>query len=246
MNDFLKFLKIVLKINSFYYNRLLKLKRVYFYFNDKYRILSFLLTGRLKDFMNKTAKILSYIFDGSFISIPIFLVICLMIVESKIAAVGWALLCLLFGIIIPYLYMYFLYKKKRINDMHVPRKEDRIKPLVVSCTSYIICFFMLYALEGPLFLKSIFAISIISTIILTVITYFWKISLHTSWITFIVITFNILFGRWMLLLVPLIPVIGWARVRIKKHTTIQVVLGAGISTVTTFFIYYNYGFINLF
>jgi len=130
--------------------------------------------------------------------------------------------------------------------MHIPEKEDRIKPLVVACISYIICFIILYILKGPLFLKSIFAVIIVSTIILTIITYFWKICLHTSGITFMVITFIILFGKWMLLMILLIPLIGWARVRIKKHTVNQVILGTGISTITTFFIYYNYGFINLF
>jgi len=196
--------------------------------------------------MNKFATTISYIFDGSFISVPIFLIVCLTVVDNKIEAINWAFLCLLFGTVIPYLYICFLYKKKEINDMRIPEKEDRIKPLVVACISYIICFIILYVLDGPLFLKSIFAASIVSTVILTTITYFWKISLHTSWITFMVITFNILFGRWMLLMIPLIPVIGWARVRIKEHTMNQVILGVGISTVTTFFIYYNYGFINLF
>lgn len=196
--------------------------------------------------MNKFATTISYIFDGSFISVPIFLIICLMKVDNKIEAINWAFLCLLFGTVIPYLYICFLYKKKEINDMHISEKENRIKPLVVACISYIICFIILYVLDGPLFLKPIFAASIVSTVILAIITYFWKISLHTSWITFMVITFNILFGRWMLLMIPLIPVIGWARVRIKEHTMNQVILGVGISTVTTFFIYYNYGFINLF
>jgi len=196
--------------------------------------------------MNKIARTISYIFDGSFISIPVFLIICMVVVDNKIEAIKWASICLLFGTVIPYLYIGFLYKKREINDMHIPRREDRIKPLVVSSISYMVCFIILNVLEGPLFLKSIFAVSIVSSIILTVVTYFWKISLHTSWITFVVITFNILFGRWMLLMVPLIPVIGWARVRIKKHTVNQVILGVGISTITTFFIYYNYGFINLF
>lgn len=199
-----------------------------------------------RDFANKFAKIISYVFDGSFISIPILLIICLIVVDNKIEAVGWAFLCLLFGVVIPYLYVVFLYKKKEINNIHIPKKEDRIKPLLVSCISYTICFIVLYVLDGPLFLKSIFAVSVVSIIILTIITYFWKISLHTSWITFIVITFNILFGRWMLLMIPLIPVIAWARVRIKEHTVNQVVLGVGISTITTFFIFYNYGFISLF
>lgn len=196
--------------------------------------------------MNKFAKIISYIFDGSFISIPILLVICLIVVENKLEAVGWAFLCLLFGAVIPYLYIGFLYKKKEIDNMHIPKKENRIKPMLLTCASYIVCFIILYVLDGPIFLKSIFAVSVVSTIILTIITYFWKISIHTSWITIIVITFNILLGRWMLLMVPLIPVIGWARVRIKEHTVNQVIFGVGISTITTFFIYHNYGLINLF
>ncbi|GAH90477.1 unnamed protein product, partial [marine sediment metagenome] len=93
---------------------------------------------------------------------------------------------------------------------------------------------------------SIFAVIIVSTIILTIITYFWKICLHASGITIMVISFNILFGKWMLLMIPLIPLIGWARVRIKKHTVGQVILGTGITAIVTFLIYYNYGFINLF
>ena len=196
--------------------------------------------------MNKFATTISYIFDGSFISVPIFLIVCLMVVDNKIEAINWAFLCLLFGTVVPYLYIYFLYKKKKINDMHIPEKENRIKPMVVACISYIICLVILYVLKGPLFLKAIFAISIVSTIILTIITYFWKICLHTSGITFMVITFYILFGKWILLMIPLIPLIGWARVRIKKHTVNQVILGAGITAITTFLIYYKYGFINLF
>jgi hypothetical protein len=199
-----------------------------------------------KVYVNKTAKIISYIFDGSVISIPIFLTICLIVVENKIEAVSWAFICLLFGTIVPYLYIVLLYRRKEIDDMHIPRKEDRIKPMIVSSISYVACLFVLYILNGPLFLKSIFAVSAVSAVIFTVITYFWKISLHTSWITFVVITFNILFGRWMLLMIPLIPVIGWARVRIKKHTVNQVVFGVGVTTLTSFLIYYNYGFINIF
>ncbi len=196
--------------------------------------------------MNKFAITISYISDGSFISVPIFLIVCLMAVDNKIEAINWAFLCFLFGTVVPYLYIWFLYKKKKINDMHISEKEDRIKPLVVSCISYIIFFIILYVLEGPLFLKSIFAVIIVSTIILTIVTYFWKICLQASGITFMVITFNILFGKWMLLMIPLIPLIGWARVRIKKHTVGQVILGAGITAIITFLIYYNYGFINLF
>jgi len=194
----------------------------------------------------KWANIISFIFDGSFISIPIFIIICMVLVKNWVMALSWALLCLLFSTVIPFLYVLFLYRKNRIYDIHIPERNKRIIPLFVALLSYITGLAILYLLDAPVFLKVIFILTIISTLILTVITYYWKISLHASWITFVIITFNVLLGPWMLMLTPLIPIIGWARVKVKRHTTSQVVMGAGISLIICFLGYHFYGFINLF
>jgi hypothetical protein len=194
----------------------------------------------------KWAKIISFVFDGSFISIPIFIIICMVLVEDKMAALNWAMLSLLFGMILPFIYVFFLYRKNKILDIHMPDRNNRMKPMIFTLISYITGFTVFYLLKAPFFLKTIFVLSIISTSILTIITHYWKISLHASWITFIVITFNVLLGPWMLLLMPLIPIIGWARVRAKRHTTPQVVLGAGISSIICFLGYHFSGFITLF
>jgi len=194
--------------------------------------------------MHKFAKILSYVFDGSVISIPILIIICLSIESDVIKALGWAFLCLTFTMIIPYLYVYILNRKKLIDDLHIPNRENRIKPLIITAVSNIIGFTILYILEAPPFLKTMFLAAIISTITIGIITYFWKISIHTAWMTFIVITFIILFGKWMMVLIPLIPVIGWSRVKIKRHTITQVITGSLISSSTTFFVFYHYGFIS--
>lgn len=196
--------------------------------------------------MEKFAKVLSRAFDGSFISIPIFIIICLAVIKNPLSALGWALLCILFGMLIPYLYIFFLFKRNLIDDLHVPNKENRIKPLIVTTICYTIGYFVLYILKAHIFLRSVFVASIISTVILTTITYFWKISFHTSWITFITITYYILFGKWMLTLSLLIILVGWARVKIERHTILQVISGAVISAIITLFVYSRYGFIDLF
>jgi hypothetical protein len=193
----------------------------------------------------KWARIISFVFDGSFISVPIFIIICMVIVDDIFMALSWALLCLLFGMIIPFLYIFFLYRKNKIYDIHIPEKSNRMKPLLFALFSYGAGLAVLYILEAPIFLKVIFILTIASTAILTAITYYWKISLHASWITFVVITFNVLLGPWMLLLLPLIPIIGWARVKVRRHTAPQVVMGAGISSIVCFVGYHLYGFINL-
>lgn len=194
--------------------------------------------------MKKFAKTLSYVFDGSFISIPVFIIICLKLEDNIFLALGWAILCLIFATIIPFLFIFILYRKKLVYDLHLPKKENRIKPLIIAIISYIMGFFILYVLGAPLFLKAIFAISLTNAIILTTITYFWKISFHTSWITITSISFYVLFGKWMLLLLLLIPLIGWARVKIKRHTIMQVIMGAVISAIITLFIFSRYNLLN--
>jgi len=193
---------------------------------------------------DRWAKIISFMFDGSFISVPVFIIICMIVVEDKMAALSWALLCILFGMLIPFLYIFLLYRKNKIYDIHIPEKNKRIKPLFFTLLSYITGLIVLYLLDAPLFLKVIFIMTIISASVYTVITYYWKISMHASYITFVVITFNILLGSWMLLLLPLIPIVGWARVRAKRHTKPQVLTGAGLASVISFLVYYFYGFIS--
>lgn len=195
--------------------------------------------------MKKFARIVSYIFDGSYISIPIFLLICFIVTGNAFATLKWASLCILFGLLIPNLYVLFLLRSNRIDDIHVPNREDRIKPLIVTNVSYILGYIVLYMFGAPLFLRSMFVIYVVSTLILTVITFFWKISFHTSWITFVVITFCVLLGRKALFLLALIPLVGWTRVKVERHTTMQVIMGSIVSAVTSLSIYSSYGFINL-
>lgn len=195
--------------------------------------------------VRKFARIVSYIFDGSYISIPVFIIICFIVTEDMFIALRWALLCILFGLLVPNLYILFLLKSNRIEDIHLPDREDRIRPLIITNVSYLLGYFILHVLSAPLFLRSMFAIYVVSTLILTIITFFWKISFHTSWVTFVVITFCVLLGVRALFLLFLIPLVGWTRVKIERHTTMQVVMGSLVSAVTSLFIYSSYGFINL-
>lgn len=158
----------------------------------------------------------------------------------------WTLLCILFGSIMPFIFVVFLYKKKVINDLHVPRREDRLKPLFISNLSYLIAFFVFYILKAPVYLRALFFTSFITTFLLTVITYFWKISFHTSWITFTSITYYIFFGKWTLFLMLLIPLVAWARIKIKRHTIAQVIAGSLLTMITASFGYSLFGLFDIF
>ena len=193
----------------------------------------------------KTAKIISFIFDGSFLSIPLFVIIALEVSSNAFLAIGYAAICTLFIMVIPYLYILFLLKRKRINDVHLPVKGNRMRPLIVMDTSFTLCYFILYLLDAPDFLRTMILASLFTVVMLTVITIFWKISFHASWITFVSITLCILYGKWALLTFILLPLVAWARVIIKRHTIMQVIAGACVTVVTSLFTYNLFGYFHI-
>ena len=196
--------------------------------------------------INKFAKAVSYIFDGSYISIPAYLIINIFMLKTAREVAIWTPICILFGSIMPFVFVVFLYKKKIITDLHVPKREDRLKPLLVSNISYLLGYFVFYILRAPIYLRALFFTSFLTTVLLTIITSFWKISFHTSWITFTSISYYVFFGKWMLFLFLLVPLVAWARVKIKRHTIGQVIAGSLLAVITTSFGYSFFGLMNIF
>ena len=196
--------------------------------------------------INKFAKIISYIFDGSYISIPAYFIVNLFMLQTYREIILWTALCIVFGSLIPFIFILILYKKKKINDLHVPKREERIKPTLVTLVSYMLGFFVFYILRSPVYLRAIFFGSFLTVIVLVLITYFWKISFHTSWITFFCITYYIIFGKWAILLTVCIPLIAWARVKIKRHSLAQVIAGSAVTVITAFFGFSFFGMLKIF
>ncbi len=65
----------------------------------------------------------------------------------------------------------------------------------------------------------------------TVVTFFWKISVHLAAFTLGVLMLNILFGWQWWWLFLLVPVLMWARIVRKKHTLMQTVAGTVLTLV---------------
>ncbi len=75
---------------------------------------------------------------------------------------------------------------------------------------------------------------LVNTIVMTVITLVWKISIHATGVAGPAPAFGVVFGPvgylFLLLLIP----VGWARMTLKAHTLPQVVAGAVLAVTLTF------------
>jgi membrane-associated phospholipid phosphatase len=68
-------------------------------------------------------------------------------------------------------------------------------------------------------------------VVFTVVTHWWKMSIHAGVAAGTAATLTAVYGPLALLSVPLVLLAGWARVRLSAHTIAQVVAGALVGAV---------------
>ncbi len=140
---------------------------------------------------------------------------------------------ILFQIILPVVVLYWLIKSKRVSDWDIRNRKERYKILPVFIASTLVATIIIHQFGTELFFH-LYVILWIAAFIGTLMTYFFKISLHVMLNTAAVTVVNFLFGWNLLFLYLLIPIVSWARYYHKHHTIVQILLGILISAIIVF------------
>lgn len=137
-------------------------------------------------------------------------------------------------IVAPFLYIYFLYKKKLISDLDVTKRQQRVKPLALVFGALVASLLLIY-LFGTKLLLHLFIIILILFFINFIITLFWKISLHMALDVTSSIIINYLFAWRLPILYLFIPFVFWSRLYLKKHDVWQLlvsfILNGGLTLI---------------
>lgn len=151
-------------------------------------------------------------------------------------------LIIIFLVLIPFGYLFFMIKKKEIADWDIRNRKERYKILPLFILSNLILFVFVNVFGTKLFFH-LFTILLFVALLGTIITYVWKISLHMTVITSSVIILDFLFGFKLPELYILIPIVGWARFYQKHHTILQIVIGTLVSGLITIIGLYYFKYI---
>lgn len=158
--------------------------------------------------------------------------------ESQERALIWALTYSVLVCILPALYIGYMVWRGHITDIHVQVREQRVRPFIVSVVCAGIAWTMLRVMDAPSLLPLFAIFSLIQLGIMLLITLLWQISMHSMSITGAVVLAGALYGPGTaLLLSPLIPVVGAARIRLRRHTPAQVVAGGLLGAVLTWMMF---------
>lgn len=154
--------------------------------------------------------------------------------ESQERAMVWALTYSVLVCLLPALYIGYMVWRGHITDIHVRVREQRIRPFVVSVICTVVAWMLLRWMEAPSLLPLFTLFSMIQLGVMLLITLTWQISLHSMSITGAVVVAGALYGPGTaLLLSPLIPVVGAARIKLRRHTLAQVVAGGILGALLT-------------
>jgi hypothetical protein len=164
-------------------------------------------------------------FISNLLSPPGVITIAMLIMSANLALWDWGLFYIFTVIGIPTLYVFWLLRTGRIADFHMYSREERIKPMVLVVIACIIAWLILIAFNVRYELRLFAGIGILLTSLLTLITKFWKISIHATSVsglsTFLVVLFGWSYG----LVLLSIPLVTWARMRTKNHSFKQLMAG---------------------
>jgi membrane-associated phospholipid phosphatase len=138
----------------------------------------------------------------------------------------WGVPAAVFAAGIPMAYVVRGVRRGHLGDHHIPDRRLRRGPLLFGALSSLGGTALLYILGAPRELVALLGAGLAGLVVFAAVTLFWKMSFHTGVAAGTVAVLIAVYGPWAWLAVPLIPLIGWSRLRLSVHTTAQVVAGA--------------------
>ena len=138
----------------------------------------------------------------------------------------YAVLYFLAAVVAPLLYVVWLLKTRKITDFHLSDRRERVRPFIASLLGGAAAMALLIYFNAPTSFVAPLVALLGQTLLLFLVTLAWQISIHTATtaglVTFAVSACGGAAGALFLL----VPLVGWARVYLGRHTVGQATAGA--------------------
>jgi membrane-associated phospholipid phosphatase len=174
----------------------------------------------------RIARHVSNILAPATISLPFILLVALHQAQDKLSALMYACITLFFLSVGPLLYIIIGVHLGKLSDIDVSRRSQRVGPFIFGIVSVMLGWLALALMSGPRNLQTVLIITAFSGIIMMVITFWWKISMHASSLSGVATMLTVLYGAVMLPLFVLLVLVSWSRVVLRRHTVPQVIAGS--------------------
>ena len=188
----------------------------------------------------RLARLISNTLNPFVISAAVIVLLAFHETSNITDALKWASISLAISVLPVFIAVIFLVQSKKIGGFFNNLREQRsVAYLLASALGAISCGLLWY-LKAPELLAVTFTAGLLSIIMFTGINYFWKISLHTAFmaasLTIVIIIYEVA-AVWALAFLPLV---AWARVQLKQHSIMQVVIGGALAAAIVVGVFFGF------
>ncbi len=146
----------------------------------------------------------------------------------------WGLLYIAIAVVIPIVYVLELVRRGQVTDFHLSSRTERMKPFFVTLGTAVVAWLLFRQATVSRALQLVATINVVQTTLLWLITTRWKISIHTTAATGLAVLTSYIAGGVATPLFFCVPIIGWSRVYMKRHTLAQVIAGTMLGAVLVY------------
>lgn len=132
----------------------------------------------------------------------------------------------------PVIYIVVMLKRGVITDLHMKNRHERHIPNVIAVGGALMAWAILRTFDAPVTLQQLALLDALLLSILAIINVWWQISAHSAVIFGAVTVCGVVFGTPVALgASPLVLIVPWARLHLKRHTIRQVIAGAALGAL---------------
>jgi membrane-associated phospholipid phosphatase len=193
----------------------------------------------IKDYDEAIARWVSHVISPHIVGVVVFSILTLTYSDKPFEVLLWVAFIVPFLVIPPLVYLLWLVRQGAIEDIYMPNRATRVRPLTVMMGWFFVCLGLIHYWEAPPLVEVLILLISMLVGVLSLVTLFWKISFHGATITAAATTTVMVSSSyyvWPVML--LVPLVGWSRIRLKRHTPRQVIYGSLVGAlIALIFVY---------
>ena len=182
------------------------------------------------------ANFISYALNPPFVLIFSTFLLIFRTNGNFISALVWAFYSFFFLLFLAAFLIYGVHKGF-LTDLDVSKRKQRPLLFIVSLIISTVYLIGLYLLHAPQILVVFTYAIILCLILFSIINTFIKASLHVATVSAFLIALSLEYKGLYFILLLFIPLVAWARVKIKRHSVAEAIVGGILGSLLSLGMY---------
>jgi membrane-associated phospholipid phosphatase len=186
---------------------------------------------------NRLARAVSYAVDPRLLVVPVIFIAAAVGSTSWAEAARWTIIALALAVLPLLVFIAYQTRKGSFLDQEVPHQEQRGQIYWLGNMCLLASLLILALWSAPRPLVILILAMLLSGTVAAMLNQRWKVSVHTGAVAGAAVALLALIGPLAWPTLALIPVVGWTRLALGRHTLGQVVVGGVVGSAVTAFVF---------